>query len=110
MEPGRREARYYVAANGKAPCEEWLDKLKDPRARAIIRTRIRRMELGNFGSWRPVGQGVNELKIHFGPGYRIYYGEDGETLIILLCGGDKSAQRRDIERASEFWADYMRSR
>ena len=108
METRRREARYYVAANGKAPCEEWLENLKDLQGRAIIRTRIKRLEMGNPGPCRLAGQGVLELKINFGPGYRLYYGEDGDTLVILLCGGDKSTQEKDIQKAQEFWDDYRR--
>ena len=109
MEPKSREARYYVIASGKAPCEEWLENLRDREGRAIIRARIKRLEQGIVGKRRPVGQGVMELKIDFGPGYRVYYGEDGGTLVILLCGGDKSTQGRDIEKAHEFWSDYWRN-
>ncbi len=104
----RKEARYYIAANGKAPCENWLEDMKDVQGRAIIRARIRRMEEGNPGHTRSVGQGVSELKIDFGPGYRVYFGEDGDTLVILLCGGDKSTQNKDISKAHALWADYRR--
>lgn len=108
MEIKKKEARYYIAASGRAPCEEWLENLKDRQGRAMIRARIRRLEIGNPGKYRPVGQGVMELKINFGPGYRVYYGEDGNSLVILLCGGDKSTQDRDIKKAQEFWSDYWR--
>src|SRR3989344_9042043 len=110
METRRREARYYVAANGKAPCEEWLENLKDRQGRTIIKARLRRMEMGNPGSHRFIGQGITELKIDFGPGYRVYFGEDGETLVILLCGGDKSTQESDIFKAREYWKDYRERR
>ena len=110
MEAQQKEARYFIASNGKAPCEEWLDTLRDRQGRAMIRARIRRLELGNPGNCRPVGQGVMEMKIHHGPGYRVYYGEDGDALIILLCGGDKDSQHRDIRKAHEFWDDYRRER
>ena len=110
MEIRPKEARYYVTANGKAPCEQWLDDLTDREGRAVVRARIRRLELGNPGKCRSVGEGVVELKINFGPGYRVYYGEDGNTLVILLCGGDKSTQVRDIKKAREFWDDYRRSK
>ena len=110
MEVRPKEALYYVAENGEAPCEEWLDNLKDRQGRGIIRARIRRLELGNPGKCRSVGQGVMELKIDFGPGYRIYYGEDGDALVILLCGGDKGTQDRDVIRAQEFWRQYWRNK
>ena len=67
------------------------------------------MEEGNFGDHSHVGQGVWELRIHYGPGYRAYYGEDGPVIVLLLCGGDKSTQKRDIRKAHEFWAEYRRN-
>ena len=106
MDIRRREARFYMVSNGNAPCEEWLQNLTDRQGRAVIRARIRRLELGNPGSFRPVGGGVIELKIHFGPGYRVYYGEDGSKVVILLLGGDKSTQSRDIEKAKAYWNLY----
>lgn len=78
---------------------EWLRNLKDKRARGRIADRIDRLEDGNPGKSRSVGEGVVELKIDFGPGYRVYYIQRGEVLIILLCGGDKSTQQKDIQRA-----------
>jgi putative addiction module killer protein len=78
---------------------EWLTNLRDDRARAAVVTRIRRLENGNPGVHRGVGGGVIELKIDFGPGYRVYYVKRGDLLILILCGGDKSTQSRDIERA-----------
>lgn len=68
--------------------------------------RIARLRLGNLGDSKSVGQGVYELKVHFGPGYRIYYGLDGEKLVLLLCGGDKKTQKKDIEKAKAFWENY----
>ena len=85
-----------------------MESLKDVRARAKIRTRIDRISLGNFGFCDSVGLGVAELKIDFGPGYRVYFGELGNRLIILLCGGDKSTQREDIKNAHNYWLDYRR--
>jgi len=85
-----------------------LDSLKDVRARAKIRTRIDRIILGNFGFCDSVGLGVMELKIDFGPGYRIYFGQLGNRLLILLCGGDKGTQREDIRTAHSYWLDYRR--
>lgn len=77
----------------------WLEDLKDERARAKVLVRIRRLSLGNFGDVKPVGEGVSELRIDFGPGYRLYYVRRGKALVVLLCGGDKSTQVKDIEAA-----------
>ena len=81
--------------------KKWFASLKDRNARARIDVRIRRISLGNFGDVKPVGEGVFEIRIDYGPGYRIYYVRDGNTIIILLCGGDKSTQPRDIQKAHE---------
>ncbi|MRS12229.1 MAG: type II toxin-antitoxin system RelE/ParE family toxin [Actinobacteria bacterium] len=77
----------------------WFEHLRDRRAQVRIAARIRRVSLGDFGSWRSVGGGIAELKIDFGPGYRVYFTRRGRTVVILLAGGDKATQRRDIERA-----------
>ena len=82
-----------------ADFERWLQKLRDREARARILVRIRRLSLGNFGDAKSVGQGVYELRLHYGPGYRIYYLHQGETVVLLLCGGTKNRQSLDIERA-----------
>jgi len=103
-----RELVEYETENGKCPFTEWLDGLKDVVARAIVRKRLNRIRMGNFGNTRSVGEGIFELKIDFGPGYRIYYGLDGDLLVVLLCGGDKGSQARDIQKASEYWQDYRR--
>ena len=76
------------------------------RARAKIDIAIGRLQLGNKGDSKPVGSGVHELRIDYGPGYRLYYGNDGRALIILLCGGDKKTQKKDIQDAKEYWQDY----
>lgn len=80
---------------------EWLQDLRDRKAAAKIAARLARIELGNFGDAEPVGEGVTELRIHFGPGYRVYVVQRGEVLVVVLCGGDKSSQDRDIRRAKE---------
>jgi putative addiction module killer protein len=85
----------------------WLDALKDKRAVAIIRARLNRVRLGNFGDSKPVGGGVEELRIDFGPGYRVYFGRDGESVVILLCGGTKRTQSKDIATAQALWKDYL---
>ena len=78
---------------------QWFDKLRDRHASARINTRIRRLSLGNFGDVKPVGRGVSELRINYGPGYRVYFIQQGQTLVILLAGGDKRTQNQDIKTA-----------
>lgn len=93
--------------------DRWLKKLKDPAAKARILVRIRSAEAGNFGDCEPVGDGVYEMRVHTGPGYRIYYFRQGAVIYILLCGGDKSSQKKDISAAKamkkrmeeEAWTD-----
>lgn len=103
-----RELLEYVNENSRAPFAEWLDGLRDVKARALIRKRLNRVRLGNLGDCKPVGDGVKELKIAFGPGYRVYFAEDGDTVVVLLCGGDKGSQDADIRQARTNWADYRR--
>jgi putative addiction module killer protein len=80
----------YCDAAGKEPFTDWLHSLRDPRSRRRILQRLWRLESGNFGDYKPVGRGVSELRFFFGPGYRVYFGEDGNTLVVLLCGGEKA--------------------
>lgn len=101
-----RELRIYATEDGDAPFSVWLQKLRDSQARAIVRTRLARVRLGNLGDCKTVGNGVFELRIDFGPGYRVYFGQDGDRLVILLCGGDKRTQSKDIEKAKKYWSDY----
>lgn len=107
MEPTQRDVLIYKTIDGKCPFEEWLNGLKDMTGRALIRKRINRVRLGNLGQNRSLGDGVWELKIDFGPGYRVYYGEDGPRIVVLICGGDKGSQGRDIAKAKEYWRDYL---
>jgi putative addiction module killer protein len=100
----------YITDRGASPYRRWLKSLSDLRIRARIQARILRLELGNFGDYRPIGESVNELRLDFGPGYRIYFGIEGDTLVLLLLGGDKSTQRSDIIKAKAFWQDYWRSK
>lgn len=80
---------------------DWFSRLRDQQARARITARIRRLSIGNPGDVKPVGSGVSELRVDYGPGYRVYFGRRGDTVVILLCGGDKRTQDRDIARAIE---------
>ena len=100
------EVREYLTVEGKSPVAEWLADLLDGAARARIVSRLDRLKAGLLGDWRSVGDGVCELRIDYGPGYRVYYAQDGKTLILLLCGGDKRSQPKDIERAHAYWKDY----
>ena len=100
------EVRRYQTIEGRVPLSEWLDGLRDGRARARIVARIDRLSVGLLGDWKGVGDGVCELRIDVGPGYRVYYGQDGDALILLLCGGDKRTQSKDIEKANDYWKDY----
>ena len=101
-----RELRLYRTSSGKVPFEDWMDGLRDGRGRAQIEVRLDRLELGNFGDCKPAGEGVLELRIDFGPGYRVYFAEDGPVVVLLLIGGDKSTQRKDIKTAKAYWKDY----
>ena len=101
------DIRYYFAPDGQSPFEKWFAGL-DPVARAKVTTAIVRLGQGNLSNVRGVGEGVLEYRIDFGPGYRVYFGRDGETLVILLTGGTKKRQQRDIAGAIEMWADYRR--
>ena len=96
----------YETAEGRVPYKLWFDALKDTKVQVTILARLDRLEYGHLGIHRAVGNGVYELKIHQGPGYRIYFGRDGHRLIILLCGGDKGSQKRDIHQAHILWKDY----
>jgi putative addiction module killer protein len=89
------------------PFSKWLASLKDRQAAGIVRARLNRIRLGNFGDCKSVGGGVTELRIDFGPGYRIYYGREGASVVILLCGGSKRSQTRDIVTAQAYWKEYL---
>jgi putative addiction module killer protein len=83
-----------------------LEALADIRARAVIRTRLDRVRLGNLGDCRPLGQGLHELRIDFGPGYRVYFVHSSAATVLLLCGGPKRSQRTEVARARRYWRDY----
>jgi len=101
------EIRHYVSRAGKDVFDDWLSELADARAQARIVTRIDRLAAGNFGDCKPLRQGVCELRIDWGPGYRVYYAMVGKVCVLLLCGGDKRKQSADIDRAIEYLRDYQ---
>lgn len=103
-----REVTYYQSEDGLIPFKKWFDRLRDVRATIEVDKRVRRLSLGNFGDHKSVGNGVVELRIAYGPGYRVYLGQHGYRLVILLCGGDKGSQSKDIEQAQSYWADWKR--
>jgi putative addiction module killer protein len=105
MEPIPREIVEYSEGDDGCPFRKWLRGLRDGKGRGVIRNRINRLESGNFGDCSPVGGGVHELVIDFGPGYRVYFGEDGAR-VVLLGGGDKSTRSADIAKARKRWSYY----
>ena len=102
----QRRLQIYRTPNGRIPFSEWLESIQDQRTQSRIQARLDRLETGNFGDCHAVGAGVFELRLHFGAGYRIYFGEIDNTIVLLLCAGDKSSQTRDIERAKDYWLQY----
>jgi putative addiction module killer protein len=106
MMPTPIKLKYYETKTGKAPYTKWFKELRDPTAKAKIAVRLDRVQEGNLGDSEPVGEGVIELRIDYGPGYRIYCLPDGDELIILLCGGVKKGQQKDIETAKKYAKDY----
>ncbi len=100
------EIRHYVSRAGKDVFDDWLSQLADARAQAKIASRINRLAAGNFGDCRPLRQGVSELRIDWGPGYRVYYAMLGRVYVLLLSGGDKRKQSSDIDRALDYLKDY----
>ena len=106
VEAKPRRIHIYEAENGKRPFEEWVKDLKNPSTVRRVQARLAGVIAGNLGDVKPVGEGVSELRLQFGSGFRIYFGYEGDELIILLCGGDKSSQDKDVRKAKEYWADY----
>ena len=93
--------------DGKDIFQEWFDGLRDLQARTAVGRRIKRIEAGNFGVQRPCGGNVRELVINMGPGYRVYYSVVEDVVVLLLCGGDKSTQKKDINRAIEYLKEFL---
>jgi len=106
---GLFEIEHYIADDGCDVFADWYDKLKDSKAAVAIDRRLYRVELGNFGDHKPCRQGVWELRIDVGPGYRVYYAQAGQTVVLLLCGGIKRSQDADIAKACEYWKDWQRN-
>ncbi len=102
--------RLYQNSQGEVPYIKWITALKDRETKIRIQQRIRRLELGNFGNCKALKGGVNELKLDFGPGYRIYYALEEQTMVILLCGGTKPTQAEDIKKAKLYWKSYKEMR
>jgi putative addiction module killer protein len=103
MQIKQRRVEYYTALTGKQPAREWVLSIKDMLKQAIIFKRIRQAGLGQLGNTRSLGSGVHELKINYGPGFRIYYGIHQDELILILAGGSKSTQQSDIKKAQAYW-------
>ncbi|MEM9103301.1 MAG: type II toxin-antitoxin system RelE/ParE family toxin [Pseudomonadota bacterium] len=101
-----KKIRTYITLNGKEPFKEWLSTINDTITVAQVDNRVRRLVLGHKGDYKRVGKGVFELRIHYGCGYRVYFAEQGNHIILLLLGGSKNSQKRDIKQAIMYWQDY----
>ena len=97
---------HYQTVEGRLPYREWVESISDKKVRAAVLARVDRLAFGAFGDWKSAGGGVFELRVHLGPGYRVYFGRDGSAAVILLYGGHKGSQDSDIKRAKNYWKDY----
>lgn len=102
-----KQLAFYRNDKRNEPFTEWLNTLRDQAGRRRILVRLRRLEQGNYGDCSPIGEGLSELRLFFGSGYRIYFGEDEGNIIIILCGGDKGSQNKDIAYAKSCWQEYL---
>lgn len=102
-----KELIIHATSDGRCPFDEWVSTLRDRETLARIEKRLIRLRGGNPGDYKSVGEGVYELRIDYGPGFRLYCALAGQRLILLLCGGDKSTQMSDIENAQRYWRDYQ---
>jgi putative addiction module killer protein len=100
--------RKYACLDGRVPFDDWIRTFKNTKDRARLLKRLDKVQLGNLGDRASIGDGVFELREHFGAGYRIYYGLQKQTVILLLCGGDKSSQTKDIKTAKQYWYDFKK--
>lgn len=98
---------FYADENGNEPFQLWLEDLQDMRNRRRILSRLMRVQQGNYGDVEPIGEGLSELRFFFGSGYRVYFGEDADNIVVILCGGDKDSQSQDIENAKAYWQEYQ---
>ena len=103
----KKQLKIYVTKDGKKPFLEWLESLKDKNTRYRTKERLDRVSLGNLGDHKFISNGVYELRLAFGSGYRIYYGSEDSAVILLLCGGDKSTQKKDVKNAIAYLKDYF---
>ncbi|MBN9070814.1 MAG: type II toxin-antitoxin system RelE/ParE family toxin [Rhizobiales bacterium] len=101
------DVRHYLTSGGRDLIADWLRRLRDVQAKAAIIRRLNRLEEGNFGDFKPLRDGVQELRIDVGPGYRVYYARSGRAVVLLLCGGTKRTQDADIQRACDCWHDWQ---
>lgn len=101
-----KELVFYADENGNEPFYLWLEGLRDERNRRRILSRLVRVQQGNYGDVEPIGEGLSELRFFFGSGYRVYFGEDADNIVVILCGGDKDSQSQDIENAKTYWQEY----
>lgn len=106
--PNPEKSSITILPNGVGPFSEWMKSLRDRQARAKIHVRIDRLQTGNFGGVRSIGSGLSELRVDVGPGYRVYFGQIDEVVVLLLCGGDKTTQTKDIVIAKAYWEDHKR--
>ncbi len=97
----------FADRNGYEPFTAWLEALRDLKGKQRIQARLRRLEQGLYGDCESIGDGVSELRMFFGPGYRVYFGEHANCIVVLLCGGDKSTQNKDIKQAKTYWKEYQ---
>ena len=102
------EVLRYQATNGYEPFTEWIEGIQDKQAQIRLRIRLQRLESGLFGDWVSIGEGIVEMREHHGAGFRIYLGRHRRTIVILLCGGTKRTQARDIKKAREYWSEWKR--
>ena len=107
MDTKPKSVLVYRTRVGRLPFNEWLHDLGDRDAVARVLARLGRVRRGSLGDCKPVGEGVSEFRVDHGPGYRVYFGQQGQTLVILLCGGDKRTHDRDIRLARQYWNDYQ---
>ena len=101
-----KQIELYVTKSGQKPFIEWVESLGSV-VRYRVKERLDRISLGNMGDHKYLGDGISELRLDFGSGYRIYFAEEGKTIVLLLCGGDKSTQKKDIKKSTGYWKDYQ---